>query len=457
MIHPRRAELTLHRMPVVEHGYRAWSLSRALAEVWICALGLLSSVSIHLVGDFFATEVILIACLPFLLMIRGRLVSRRLFSRVFMMLGLWLLSQILTDIYRRTELQNRMRGTANIVFFMIEIACVGVLLTSERRKVLFLTSYATGQIFMARLIPNSYTLTDEWKWGYSNGITMLALIVACWFYVRRRYVPVLVLFGIIGSIDLLDNYRSALLELMVAAVLVVPVFPEQMGRIRLLPRKRGLAHVLIVVSITLAAGWSANQLVMYATKAGLLGEDAKAKNEREARAGNLILGGRPEVFIGLRAALDSPILGHGSWARDMKYAEMAAHMFHTTAAATVAEGVREARGVIPAHSHLVQAWVFAGIVGAIFWAYLLWLVLRAILRVAVYRPSLAPVYAWLLATYAWAILFSPFGSTSRLIEAATITIIVDLLDPGRLKGMSSSIVAREWTRSGALAERRALV
>ena len=30
----------------------------------------------------------------------------------------------------------------------------------------------------------------------------------------------------------------------------------------------------------------------------------------------------PEFAVGLQAALDSPIIGHGSWAKDMKYLEM---------------------------------------------------------------------------------------------------------------------------------------
>ena len=422
-----------------------------ITEGMICILGLLSSVRIHFVGDLFVTELILITCLPFFLLVRGRHLLKPYTIRLLVLLGLWFLSQVLTDAYRAVEMQNRLRGMANIAFFVAEIACFTMLLTSDRRKTIFLASYATGSIVMARLLPFVASLeerADRWKWGYSTGCILLTVLISCFFIARRQHIfALLLLFGT-NAVNLLYNYRSAFLELLVTTVLVVPIIPERIGRLRLLPRRNNLLRVAIVATFAVAGGWSANQLVHFASQSGLLSEEAQQKNEMEANAGNLILGGRPEFFIGLQAAMDSPLLGHGSWASDMKYAELMADVRSRGGQGGFVETEREAQGVIPSHSHIIGAWVFAGILGAVFWAYVFWLVLRSVAVVAVHRPPLAPIYMWLLITYCWAIPFSPFGSTSRIIEAVTIVIMVDLLEPKTVGVPGTRLLQGRWKRFG---------
>jgi hypothetical protein len=436
---------------LIQHRDQRRALPRLLTEGLICILGLLSSVPIHFVGDLFVTELILIACLPFFLLSRGRRLLKPEMIQLFVLLGMWLLSQVLTDAYRLVEMQNRLRGMANIVFFAAEIACFMMLLTSDRRKTIFLASYAVGSIVMARFGPAAAWIEEEggnqWKWGYAAGCIILACLISSPLIARKKYGSALLILVGINVVNVLANYRSALLELLVTTVLVIPIIPEKIGRLRLLPRRNSLLRVAIVAMFALAGGWSANQLVRFVSQSGLLSEEAQQKNEREAEAGNLILGGRPEFFIGLSAAMDSPFLGHGSWASDMRYAEMMADMGHKSGGAA-AEQEREARGVIPSHSHIIGAWVFAGILGALFWAYLFWLVLRAIAVVAVRQPPLTPVYTWLLISYCWAIPFSPFGSTSRIIEAVTIVIIVDLLEQKTASAARTSLRTTRWRRSG---------
>ncbi|WP_348260970.1 hypothetical protein P8935_14285 [Telmatobacter sp. DSM 110680] len=422
-----------------------------ITEGMICILGLLSSVLIHIVGDLFVTELILITCLPFFLFARGRSLLKPYTIRLLVLLGLWFLSQVLTDAYREVVMTNRLRGMANIAFFAAEIACLTMLLTSDRRKTIFLAFYAIGSIVMARLSPYVASFDergDRWKWGYATGCILLTVLISCFLIARRQHIfALLLLFGT-NAVNLLYNYRSAFLELLVTTVLVVPFIPERIGSLRLLPRRNNLLRVAIVATFALAGGWSANQLVKFASQSGLVSEEAQLKNESEASVGNLILGGRPEFFIGLQAAIDSPLLGHGSWASDLKYAELMAEWHHESGQQGFVEQERESQGVIPTHSHIIAAWVFAGILGILFWAYLFWLVLRAIVVVAIRRPTLAPIYAWLLVSYCWAILFSPFGSTSRIIEAVTIVIIVDLLEPKTVGVRGTHLLKGRWKRFG---------
>jgi hypothetical protein len=430
----------------------AWRISDISVEIFILALGVLSSVVFHFVGDLFVTEIIMIVSLPFFLIFYARRLLVPRFMRVFALLGLWLCAQVISDAYNHTVLLDRMRGMALIGFFAIEIAFFAMFIAgNERRKTIFLTAYAIGSVVLSRFQPNIAEAvgdsTDKWKWGYAFGVTMLALVASAFLVKQRRRILAFLLLLGIAAIDLLTNFRSAFLELLVATVLAFPIIPERIGSLRLLPEKNILLRVALVAMLAVAGGWSADQLVYLVSQAGLAGEQAQQKNESQAQAGNLLLGGRPEFFVGLRAAMDNPIVGHGSWAKDMKYIEMQHDMMAEFGMQhDLSDAEADSQGLIPSHSHIIGAWVFSGFCGALFWAYIEWLALRAIVVAAVQRPPLALMYLWLLVGFTWNIFFSPFGSTSRIIEAFTVVVIVDLLQKSPVRNPKSV----PWRRRGAI-------
>jgi O-antigen ligase len=240
------------------------------------------------------------------------------------------------------------------------------------------------------------------------------------------------------------------LDLLMTIAMVYPVVPERIGNIQILPRSQGLRLVVLAVFAFTAAG-VAKEMVAFVTRAGFISEEAQAKNEAQSKAGNLLLGGRPEFVIGLRAALDSPIIGHGSWARDIKYFEMLYDWTVETGAQQEQTGgdvEEEADGLIPGHSHIITAWVWAGIGGLIFWLYIVSLVGRGMAQVALLRPKLAPLYMWFLISMFWDIFISPFAANRRITEAVLIVLIVDLLKK-KVKVPESS-----WRRMGALGWKR---
>jgi O-antigen ligase len=232
------------------------------------------------------------------------------------------------------------------------------------------------------------------------------------------------------GVNLIFNYRSPVLFLLVTMVLVLPIIPEQVGLLRILPRAGSVLRVLVLAGIALGAGLASEGLIHLVTSLGLVGEDAQAKNQSQFQSSQgFLLGGRPEILVSSRAVLESPILGHGSGAKDMKYVEMLSDIQAEEGMKVDLQDEEESfQGLIPAHSHLMGAWVQAGIVGALFWAYIFRLTAKALVRVAVLRPALSPVYAFMLVGFLWDILFSPFGSFERFLDALLIVIILDLLE-----------------------------
>jgi hypothetical protein len=386
---------------------------------------------VRFVGKLPLAEIILILVVPIIWAVRERGPIQPVLKTILFLMGLWLFGQVLTDLYRRTAAVDWMRGDAAILFFALDLAGLTVLLAgSERRKAVFATGLAIGSLLVARFSPSYAAGGEPWKFGFASGTITLVVLVSCYFYSRRKYFVVGLLFiGIIG-VNLLENYRGPVLGLLITMVMVLPIIPERIGRLKLLPRAGSVMRVAVLAGMAVGAGWAASALVHFVTSRGLISEEAREKNESQSQGTGLLLGGRPEILVSARAVLDSPILGHGSWAKDSKYQEMLSDMMiEQGQPGNLALMERSAlNGIIPAHSHLMGAWVSAGILGAVFWAYIFWLVIKGIIRVTTLLPPSAPLYAFMLQGALWDILFSPFGANLRIQDSFVILIILDLLE-----------------------------
>lgn len=102
-----------------------------------------------------------------------------------------------------------------------------------------------------------------------------------------------------------------------------------------------------------------------AVESGLLGRDALVKY-RDQTSGEvpLILGGRSESLVAVQAIADSPVLGHGSWARDRRYVELH-HAIKVEYGLPVFDAERGKRDLIPTHSYLLGSWVEGGFLGGL--------------------------------------------------------------------------------------------
>lgn len=415
-------------------------------------LGVGAELVVRFGGDLPVAEIIVLACTLPLLVVKGRRAFRSDLRPVFILMGCWLINQILTDIYRKTPFLDWTRGDAAIVFFALDLAFVAMLMSQNtRRKILFFAGLALGALLEPKLQPTDMSTDYPWKFGYAMGVNLSVVLLACYFYNRRRYLPVLLLLCGVGAVNLLFNFRSPVLLLLLTIALAVPVIPERIGPWVVLPpagtKRRLLILVLLAVTVSLAAGG----IVKMASAAGYLGEDAREKNEMQSHVrGGLLLGGRPEIVASSRAVFDSPLLGHGSWAKDFRYTELVYDEMYERGMGSGEDidSIEEySEGLIPTHSHLMGAWVWAGIMGGVFWGYVFWIVSKATIQMSMARPLFASLYMYFCIAMLWDILFSPFGTSRRLIEATVIVVAVDLLQQLRVRATTHSWLGRgTWKR-----------
>ena len=154
------------------------------------------------------------------------------------------------------------------------------------------------------------------------------------------------------------------------------------------------------------------QLYDVAASEGWLGADAQTKYDEQSGALGVLVGGRSEVLVSSQAIIDSPILGHGSWAKDFAYVDLLTDRL-SSLGYEIGGGFSDV-GLIPAHSYLMGSWVWSGFLGGLFWLAILGLALRLLATMYSTRLELAPLLVFSTILLLWNIAFSPYGNSERI-------------------------------------------
>jgi hypothetical protein len=407
------------------------------------AAGLGSAFRIQVIGSLPLAEILFLPLMPILLFVQGRQMIRPTMRPLLLLIGIWLVGQIVTDIYRGTAFVDWARSDANIVFFGVDLLVLIALLgRSESRKVIFLVGYSLGHLLSLRFQPQG--AEDTWKFGPGPAVNILVLLCSCYFYRRRNYPITLLLLASISAVSLFENCRGFVLFLFITAALTLPIVPEHLGRLRLLPPPGTLGRILALMLLALGAAGAAQGAVMLATASGLLSQYEQEKNEKQAESpGGLLIGARPATLVSWRAVIDSPILGHGSKPKNPKYAEMLADLEvrYGMSEASPEDQADRSEGKIPSHSFLLGTWISAGVLGAVFWIYLLAPASKALLKVPSLSLPLAPLYAYALISLIWNIFFSPFAGVHRVLAALAIVFAAEILET-QIPGLANESLRR---------------
>jgi hypothetical protein len=174
-----------------------------------------------------------------------------------------------------------------------------------------------------------------------------------------------------------------------------------------------------------AGGLIAKSIYEFAAKNGYMGEANKQKYEMQSASKIGLLSGRSEFISASLAIADAPWFGHGSYVLDEEgYAVEAAEITGDAMIDFVIDKKGEMQ--IPAHSHLTGAWVWHGILGAVFWMYALYLIFLFLYRYIYTYPRFMGYLFSACFGMIWTILFSPYSGRPML--GAFFTFIIIMMD-----------------------------
>jgi hypothetical protein len=396
----------------------------------------LSFVEVTILGRLIVVELVMAILLPLLWSARERLRMPPWF--IVLWTG-WLFGQIITDLVAQTAFEDLARGWAAIAFTMTNFAAILVLASTPRRARLFAMGLAVGGVVGFLTVPHIYASTDPWKWAFALPAGLFLAAGVSHRGASQRPWLALGAFGIFGLVSLYLGSRSlggiSLLTtgyLLLGAIVGRGATRGIRSPVRVIA---GLAALAIAVVLTL-------QLYEAAASSGALGGDAQDRYFQQSGALGSLVGGRSEILATSQAILDSPLLGHGSWAKDFAYIDLLADRL-SSLGYQVGAGVSDV-GLIPAHSYLMGSWVWAGIAGALFWLAVAALAVWLLLNLFAARIDATPLLVFSAMMLLWNIAFSPYGFASRI--TAPYSIVLCLLG---LRLVFTNDEAPEMPRTGA--------
>ncbi|TPQ49416.1 hypothetical protein C2U72_18620 [Prosthecomicrobium hirschii] len=376
---------------------------------------------VNIVGRLTGAEVILALCACIALVRCPR--SSGEIARFYTFASLWLLAAVMADIYNESEFNDFSRGWAKIGFLIVNFTALRWLIGKDRDRavaLVFLLSIAMAArlaLGVAGDVDNNLgedVFGNAWKFGYGTLVSMSALLVSAWLLHSSwsRPVAVSIPFGA-AAVALLLNARN--LTGITALAALTSLLTA--GRRRTLT----LPHLLAIGATAALAGLLIVNAYQYAASEGLLGHDAQDKYRAQGEADvGLLVGGRSELLASVPAIIDSPLLGHGSWARDIKYALL--YLTEREKAGLAVTGLIS--DLIPTHSHLLGAWVEHGFLGAVFWIWALFVTGKGLIT-AIQKPTpLTGFIVFIGIGLLWDIPFSPFGLERRVLVPAMLYLMI---------------------------------
>jgi hypothetical protein len=409
------------------------------------AIALLWFVYVRVVGNLYISELLLFVIFMVIFKRNGHLLFEPLPKRILFFGFLWLFSQILTDLVRLTAFESMLKGWGSIVFFLVGFSALYMLISGNSRRLkLFIIAFALGGLLQCLIEPGYGFEEEPWKFGYGFSVLLLVIFVVVWGIEKRILIPWLgeVILLMMGGLSIYLNGR-ALGGAMILAVLLFRFSKVRLFQQMFLVRSNLIKKIGLFFAVT-GAVFLVLVSYQWAGESQILPEKAQYKYEfnKSSSLGplGLILGGRSEMIASIPAVIDSPIIGHGSWAEGPKYR---AYMYEIEAIFGVdkksedrLKGFVESKDSIPAHSHLMQSWVWAGLLGAIFWV----VVLKIIVDSAIVSMRLPRAWSILILFVSvkavWDILFSPFSSEMRLLWDWELILLLTVLTKQKKKSQS---------------------
>ncbi len=407
------------------------SIGSSSTAILVFLIPALQFIRIKITGVLSGSDILLMAAF-IVLALRGKIgVSVRIGRKFLILCSLWLLSQIVTDFVRHTPFGDYVRGWSNIGMTLVSFSVMFSLLYGHpRRIVLYAWGLVAGSALAYFINPSELALIDPWKFGLSYPITLTALLLASRNDVRGHWPMAVTTFA--GFLNFVLGFRNAGgICLAVALYLMVIRYSHKKGFGNRKLSAKTITALAASIILGLIGIYCAYQ---YAASTGLMGDDAREKYETQSSGKyGAFLGGRFELLSSIPAIIDSPILGHGSWAKDPKYVlleqQALALLGYRDAGDLSIDDLKE--GLIPSHSFILGAWVDAGILGAIFWGWVWLLVCKTLLRTYPRGIKLLPLAAYAAFQLLWDIPFSPYGAQMRIISPFYIVIIMNYLSIAR--------------------------
>ncbi len=403
---------------------------------------LLQKVKLPFVGNLMLSEVLVVLALPFIGV--GRLYARYpVLKWVSGAYGLLLASLVVSDMINGTLFVDYARGWASIVVsFLAILFIISQLDRNTGGIVWYLLGSAVAMIAIgdSHIDSSGFDLQEAsenigyFKFQAVPILNALVAVAGFWLFRRGHRKYVLALLFVYTLVCFVFGARSTGLIFMIATVVLLP----KVVRIKVNRSALALAGVVAVALMYGAYVYYVN-LVLTEGFGGSNAVDQLTRAENPYNPFELLKQGRTETFIAVEAIRERPLEGYGSWAKDPtgKFRALAEKIRNTKSDVSV---IRSGEAIIPSHSILLTAWLWAGIGGLIAIVWIFWIIFRCmggILRSRIV-PSTLPMIIVLGVELVWHLFFSPFSHIRTTVPLAAALMIVEYYNLKRIQAQPAN-------------------
>lgn len=434
-------------------------MKRRIAKnaLWLFLLGLGSGLRIHFIGLISFGELAVFAIAPFLYFTHRREFKRVGFNTFFLLVALLIAGTIVSSIYNHTWMFACFKQCAVWYSIFAFSVVLFILLKDDFRGLgwvalgAFIASIVVIWAFNPSLYVNesigTASIDDQTAEEVVAGVRFwntritallrLPVLSANFLNLPTAYPLIaLPLAGMLSFFLSISGRSDGLISLF--AAFLIALVGKSRKRMMFLGRHMVMFFVMLIVVVVIS-----KSAYKYAAIRGILGEHARNKYYAQTSGGDsvlrLLMGGRAEFFVGMRAVLDHPIMGFGCQATDdkdywadfiYKYGELEDYQLYLR----LSERARSygIMPLIPVHSYLVGFWGNAGIIGLVFCGYILYLVYVFFKRYAQVVPQWYGYFACMIPSLMWGVFFSPYGHGIGMPLLFTCLLMVKAVGDGKM-------------------------
>lgn len=390
-------------------------------DILIFIIGLFSNVTVRVLGTFGISEIL--CFVSYFVIVNPFLWKKHEgVTKFFLFALLWLVGVFLSDRYNGTNLINSLKGAFNVIFLIGLMPFVYWALYDRVSRILYFLIGAGISSVLNFYFQKSVGLDevgfDVWRvYGWASLFSALSGVL---YYKGKTLLSCIVLeaFAIWSLFHLTRNIFITSTLSVCVILFLNSVNNNDIGiqdKIRLIKRK--FLPLLIVLGI---ACLGIDFTYEYLSGNGILGERAYEKYYMQKNSKLGLASGRSDFLQSLNVVKDQPLFGYGSYAMDEDgIQEEFSKRFNLENHKHKHEKSR-----LPGHSYLLGGWVYAGILGFIFWLYVLKLIFKFLRNGLFYETKLVGINVILTFSMLWNIFFSPFGGRLKFLFYIIMVILM---------------------------------
>lgn len=378
-------------------------------------VGLTQTIKLSLVGEAVLAELLLpVLGLLALSQPQARAVFRHgTFLKLLAAMLLTLCGYVLSDLMAGSSPEQYLRGWGRVLLVLTGFVSLAAVIGADRRNLWwFAAGMAIGRVLFLRLVMHSplpnWKFASDYTFGYGEPMTLLVIAGAAFLPLRAVSLGLVV-------VALASIHYDFRIQMMVSALVAIILWLRADRPLQPIVKMGRIVGIAIVAAVALGGGVLAVKMT----------SDGYSSQRREVSDVGRAYG---KAFA-IKAIVDSPIIGYGSWSSSSELFRFQREAIQEVAGK--AAGGYKIDGMSSAvHAMMFQAWVEGGVLGAVFFLTMGFMTLRRLPTLILKRPAdpLFPVLLYFSIFGLWHVVMSAFAAPLRLhlALAAVCLLCIDL-------------------------------